>query len=201
MPSPPKTSDEAVVAAARRIVDKAGPDALSMLAVATAVGVRPASLYRRFENREALLDAVAAGALDDLRAALASSMDLPAMARAYRGWARRHPGLYALIYTGRAEKAELMARRAAAVAPVLDALAPFVPEEDRLAAARVLTAYLHGHVTMELQGAFKLGGDVDRAFDYGVVVITRALGSTSPRAVGQPRKRGQTLPGKPWHPI
>jgi AcrR family transcriptional regulator len=195
MPAPAKTSDAAIVEAARRLVDADGPDALSMLAVAEAVGVRAPSLYKRFPDRDALLDAVAALALDELRARLSGG--LAGMARAYRAWARRHPGLYALLYTRRAEGPELVARRAETVAPVLEALAPHVAPEERLPAARLLTAYLHGHVSMELLGAFRLGGDVDAAFEYGLARLTAALGAPSgPRRGGRSARRRAGAPGR-----
>jgi hypothetical protein len=34
-----------------------------------------------------------------------------------------------------------------------------------------LTSWLHGFVSMELAGAFRLGGDIDAAFDFGLTVL------------------------------
>jgi hypothetical protein len=50
-----------------------------------------------------------------------------------------------------------------------------VGEEAALEAARLLTAWATGFIQMELAGAFRLGGDVDRAFEYGLVRLRRAL--------------------------
>jgi hypothetical protein len=36
---------------------------------------------------------------------------------------------------------------------------------------------------MELAGAFRLGGDVDRAFDYGISRLTTAIGTARRRRV------------------
>jgi hypothetical protein len=54
-----------------------------------------------------------------------------------------------------------------------------VGDADALMAARMLVAWAQGFVSMELAGAFRLGGDVDAAFDYGLERLTASL---SPRA-------------------
>jgi len=188
VPALPKTSDAEVVRAARRLIERDGEAALSMQAVAAAVGVRAPSLYKRFATRDALLEAVAAQALDELRAALTAAartrspaLDLAAMARAYRAFARRSPRLYALVFTGQPpDAAEAQRVRAAAANPVLARLTALVDEERVLPAARLLTAFLHGFVSMELAGAFRLGGSVDDAFTFGVDTLLAAL--SPPRA-------------------
>jgi AcrR family transcriptional regulator len=181
--APAKTSDHDIVQAARRIVHELGTDALSMQAVADAVSVRAPSLYKRFANRDALLDAVALEQLADLGERLtrasrkrAGGSAITAMAKAYRDFAKRAPQLYKLLYTQRGEAPELVTARAAAVTPLLAALATHLDEpEEQLPAARMITAFLHGFVSMELEGAFKLGGDVSSAFDYSVGKLIAAL--------------------------
>ena len=182
MPAPAKTSDDDIVRAARRIVQRDGPDALSMQAVADAVGVRAPSLYKRFPHKDALLDAVARNAIAELRVKLVAverahdgQAALVKMAHAYRAFAKRWPGLYALLFTPREEAPDLVPARAEAVAPVLAVLATIVAAPDRLHAARLLTAYIHGFASMELAGAFRLGGDVQAAFDFGIETLVRAL--------------------------
>ena len=44
-----------------------------------------------------------------------------------------------------------------------------------LEAARTVVAWASGFVGMELAGAFRLGGDVDAAFDYGARRIAAAI--------------------------
>jgi hypothetical protein len=51
----------------------------------------------------------------------------------------------------------------------------------------MLTAFLHGFVSMENAGAFKLGGNVGQAFAFGLETLVASLGGTG-RA--QHKKRG-----------
>jgi hypothetical protein len=66
-------------------------------------------------------------------------------------------------------------RNARASAPLLDLTRRLVGPERALEAARLVTAFAHGFVSMELSGAFRLGGDVDEAYRYGVDVLVEAL--------------------------
>jgi AcrR family transcriptional regulator len=175
MPAAPKTSDDAIVQASRKLIEL-GADDFSMAAVAAAVGVRTPSLYKRFADREELIGRVRRDAYAMLGAALSAAgarrrgrARVRAMADAYRTFALAHPRLYSLLFAPeiRADAATHEARLAS-VAPALDALRELAGERHALDAARALTAFLHGYVTMLIAGAFKLGGDVDVAFEYGI---------------------------------
>jgi AcrR family transcriptional regulator len=186
VPAVAKTSDEAIVTAAKRIVETAGIEALSMQAVAEAVDVRPPSLYKRFTDREALVRSVQHRAFGDLRSVLERvPRDRPAaerlerMAHAYRAFARRHKRLYAAMFAGTmAFEGEDLSVRAAATAPLLECIRSLVRNDDVLPVARLFTAFAHGFVSMELAGAFRLGGDIDEAFSYGVNRLIASI--TSP---------------------
>ena len=144
MPAPAKTSDAEIVAAAKRIVERSGIEALSMQAVAEAVDVRPPSLYKRFADRDALVRTVQRLAFEDLRAAIERvPSGLPAierlsrMADAYRGFARKHRRLYSAMFYETAGRApEEAAMRTAAAEPLLRAVASVVGESASLPAAR-----------------------------------------------------------------
>ena len=65
--APPLSSDR-ILAAALEIADREGLDALSMRRLAQALDVWPMSVYRYFQDKDALLDAMAAGAAGRTRA-------------------------------------------------------------------------------------------------------------------------------------
>jgi AcrR family transcriptional regulator len=184
MPAPAKVTDAEVVAAARRLVERDGPAALSMQAVADEVGVRAPSLYKRFADRAALLSAVQQEVFAELGHKLEVTAARPgpqqalaAIAAAYRAFARARPHLYTLMFSPEVghDAAGDAARRQAAQ-PVISRLTDLVGRERALPTARVLTAFVHGFVSMELQGAFRLGGDVDDAFDLGLRLLLSSFG-------------------------
>ena len=197
MPSPPKTTDDEVVAAARKLVRRNGRDGFSMTDVAAAVGVRAPSLYGRFAHREALVAAVELTLWQDLGAALARAprhaqpiATLTELARAYRRFAKANAREYALMYDARARRSPEGTRaRADSLAPAMPAFSALVGEADALMAARVLTPFLHGFVSMELAGAFRLGAGIDDAFEHGVATILAGL-ERGARAVRRGRSTG-----------
>jgi len=202
MPSPPKTSDDAIVAAARKLVRAHGRDGFSLADVAGAVGIRAPSLYGRFADRSALVTAVELSLWRELGQALARAprrsdpvAALSELARAYRAFAKSNPREYALLFDARAEhSAAATEARTASMAPALPAFVALVGEAAALTAARVLTPFLHGFVTMELAGAFRLGGGIDAAFEHGVATILEGLvrGRRAPRRASQSKRKQRT---------
>jgi len=172
MPTRERTSTNEIITAGRELLEDGGPAGLTMQAVASRVGVRAPSLYKRFRDRDALVSAVAAAAVDDLGARLESvGSGLPRLADAYRAFAHEHPEAFRLIFTASAP-VEALDR---AAAPVLRAARELVGDDRALDAARLITAWATGFLQMELTGAFRLGGDVDEAFDYGLDALVRGL--------------------------
>ncbi|GAA2199915.1 TetR/AcrR family transcriptional regulator [Sinomonas flava] len=172
MAAPARITNDGAVKAAREILESSGPAGLTMQAVAARVGVRAPSLYKRFRDRDALLAAVAASCIDELTGRLETAApDLSRLATAYRSFAHEHPEAFRLIFTPSAPQ-EALQRSAA---PVIRAVAALVGEEHALDAARLVTAWATGFVQMELAGAFRLGGDVDEAFDYGLRRVVAVL--------------------------
>lgn len=182
MPTPARTSLPEIVEAGRALVETEGLDGLTMHAVANAVGVRAPSLYKHVASRGDLirhiLEAVLEELGDQLQAARTGdrNQDLPALARAMRDFALGNPGSYRAVFSSLPE-AWAPDREAFADAsrPVLEATEALVGETEALDAARLVTAWAHGFLSMELSGAFHLDGDVDQAFEYGLARLTRSL--------------------------
>ena len=171
------------MAAGRELLEAGGLDAVTMQAVAERVGVRAPSLYKRFADRGALIAAIGAAALEDLGGTLAPftrepepAAGLRGIASAFRAFAHRNPRAYELLFMnlppGSRPPTELNAR---ASAPLLQVSERLVGSERALEAARLVTAFAHGFVSMEITGAFRLGGDVDDAYGYGIDVLVDAL--------------------------
>ncbi|MFT4265375.1 MAG: WHG domain-containing protein [Nocardioides sp.] len=172
MPAPDRTSLAEIVAAGRRLLETGGPSRVTMQAVAGEVGVRAPSLYKRVRDREALLDLILAATAEDLAGALeATDGTFPELARAYRAFAHDQPEGFRLMLASQSDPATI----ARTSAPVLDAAEALVGAGEALEAARLLTAWTAGFITMELAGAFRLGGDVDEAFEFGLATLAAAL--------------------------
>lgn len=183
MPTPSRTSFESIIDAGRSLLESRGLDGLTMNAVASAVGVKTPSLYKHVASRGDLIRGIAESVIDDLTVALGSAprggdarQDVVSLANSIREFARGNPAGYGLIFSALPEEmrpdTDRLLRSSAAVLRTAGALAG---EDKKLEAARTLTAWAHGFVTMELAGAFRLGGDIDKAFDYGARRLADAL--------------------------
>jgi AcrR family transcriptional regulator len=176
MPTPARTSLEQIVKAGRDIVETDGIDGLTMPSVAARVGVRAPSLYKRLHGRNELLRLVANDAAAELTRDLESAADgkdarrdLASLASTFRRFAHANPGAYSLIFAPLPDDARADAGWSVrASAPVIDTTERLAGTDHALEAARTVVAWANGFIAMELAGAFRLGGDVDRAFDYGI---------------------------------
>lgn len=183
MPTPDRTSLPAIVAAGKHLLESHGLRAVTMQAVANRVGVRPPSLYKRVRNRDELIQLIAEAAASDLRGRLVSAdpgggaqARLRALAGALRSFAQARPAAYRLVFETGAESGELSRDVLEATsAPLFDAVSELTGPDHVLEAARTITAWATGFISMELNGQFHLGGNVDDAFDYGVARLTEAI--------------------------
>ncbi|WP_030489194.1 TetR/AcrR family transcriptional regulator [Micromonospora chokoriensis] len=183
MPTPDRTSLADIVTAARQILESEGLPRLTMQAVAERVGVRAPSLYKRVRNRDALIRLVTEATVHDLGEQLSAvtgsgdpRQDLAELARAFRTFAHAQPASYHLIFAnGPAETRPSLDALTLASTPALRVAADLAGPEHALAAARTLTAWANGFISMELAGAFNLGGDLDDAFEFGIDRLTVAL--------------------------
>jgi AcrR family transcriptional regulator len=186
-PAPARTSLDAILSAARSLLEEGGLDAVTMAAVGDRVGVRGPSLYKHVPNRAALIRAIAEAVTEDLARALRLAVagddpraDLRRATRAYRVFVRANPNGYGLLFGHLAPELQPDPASVAETGrPLVEAMARLVGPEQALPAARTVAAWAHGFVSMELAGAFRLGGDLDVAYEAGIATI---LAGVSERA-------------------
>ena len=173
MPYPTHITSEAVIAKARELIEAEGLDQLSLNRLATALHVRAPSLYRYFDGKNELLRAVNEMTNRALIAALDAAVapattpreQIMAMARAYRAFAHSFPATYQLLFAN--SSPDLRPDAGASerlVLPLQAIMASLSGEADSLAALRGILALAHGYVTLELNGQFRRGGDLDAMF-------------------------------------
>jgi len=183
MPAHAQTSTAAIVAAGRQLLEEHGMDALTMRHVADAVGVRTPSLYKRVRSRSDLFRLI----LDDVTDALATAADavagsgdpaadLRALLAAYRRFAHANPIAYTLMYAPQAVSGAT-ARSERSSATLLRLVTELAGRRHALPAARTIVAWANGFIMMELAGAFRLGGDLEQAWDFGLDRVLYAVRS------------------------
>lgn len=176
----PSSRREQIVAAARRLLEEDGPTALSMRNVAAEIGIRAPSLYEHVADKRALESAIIAAGLGEqaavLRTAVASDEDpLTAIGAAWRTWAHAHPHVYRLIYARNLDRSDpvVAAAEQEAAAPIWALCGG-----DKLT-ARVIWAFAHGTVQLELSDRFPPGADVAAIWERGLSALRALLPATT----------------------
>ena len=157
-----------IVATARTLLESEGPEAVTMRAIATELGIKAPSLYKHISNKAELEAALIGEGFAELAAAFedaATGADHPAQAfgATYRSWALQHPHLYQLM-TGGPLPRDLLppGLETRTAAPVMAAAGG---NHDR---ARAAWAFAHGMVALELANRFPPGADLGPAWQVGL---------------------------------
>jgi AcrR family transcriptional regulator len=155
---------EAVVAAAADVADQDGLAALTLTSLAARLGVRPPSLYAHVAGLPDLRRRLAARGARELASVVGRAVAgqagpdaLQSLAGAYRAYAHEHPGTYEALQ--RAPVAAGVDADAAQelIEVIFAALAGYhLPESVRVHAVRAVRSALHGFVTLEAGGGFRL---------------------------------------------
>lgn len=182
--------EAAVLRAAAELVDREGPDALSLARLAGTLGVRPPSLYNHVAGLEGVRRGLALMGLRELsrrleRAAVGrSGADaLEAMADAYRAFAKEHPGLYAAGLRAPAPGDAELGDVATEILTILHVVlaAWELDETAEVHAIRAFRSMLHGFVSLELAGAFAMPVDVEASYDGLLALLVSGLERQQPR--------------------
>jgi AcrR family transcriptional regulator len=179
-----------IVEAARAIAEREGWDAVTIRRLADEIEYSQPVLYSHFENRDAIVSAVAIEGFKEINVALREAAPgstgernaLENVAMAYLGFASRCPALYEAMFVlptdlrfGEAEtRPELRAGFEALAAVV----APFCVDVDT--ATETFWAALHGLAELERAGRIRPSASVER-----VRLVVEALVSSRTRSRGR----------------
>ena len=175
-PAPATERLEQIVDTARDLLEREGPEGLTMRRLAERLGIRAPSLYKHVADKdelEALLIARALreqgtethAAVDGLPRRGSRRVALTELARAYRAWALAHPHLYRLATEGPLPRERLPEGLEAWAAETVVRLAG---TEQK---ARAVWAFAHGMTILELDGRFPPGADLEAAWRSGVEAL------------------------------
>ena len=184
----PTLSTERIIACATEIADSEGLDAVSLSRVARELGSSQPALYRHIGSYPDLIRALGlrcrellADRLTDAAAGLAGDEAVSAMAGAWRGLVRDHPGLYAA--TDRypcAGDPELEAAVNRIVEILSMALLAYpLSDEQRIDVARTLRSSFHGFSHLETGDGHPLDQDLDVSFDVLIQLLCRGIASVT----------------------
>ncbi|MFZ3562351.1 TetR/AcrR family transcriptional regulator [Streptomyces sp. BH055] len=157
----------ACLRAARELLEEDGSAALSMRAVARRAGVSPTAPYRHFEDREALVSAVASEGYRELAEQLLAAHPSPVtpnelaeIAVAYVRFALDHPALFRAMFAEPCDPAneERVAATAAITDYVRDTVRRAVPGADPDTLWTPVWALVHGLAFLHLDGKFDAAG-------------------------------------------
>lgn len=174
------TTAERIRRAALRVLEKEGPQAVTMRRIARSVRITPMAIYHHFPNREALLRAVVDGEFGDFLHRFESQPRYSCAAEqiehaldAYTDYALTRPQIFDYLFGKPREDARLFpddfrARRSPTLNPLADAVANQMKdgalrEDDVWEVALDLWAHAHGYIALYRAGRFKLSAEEFKA--------------------------------------
>lgn len=198
-----------VVEEAEDLADEVGAANVTLAAVAERLGVKLPSIYKHVAGADALRQRMAARAKGELAAVLARATvgrsgeeAVLAMCRAYRGWARRHPGRYELtVHAPVPGDTQDEEATNAVLAVTDDILAGYhLGATDAVDAVRGLRAVVHGFLDLERSGGFGLPVGTERSFDRlvaGYCAVLSTWGQPGQPKAGEGERYRHGQPAQP----
>lgn len=175
-----------MVAAGAQLLDEVGPSGFSLAVLAERLDVRAPSLYKHTDGLPGLRRSIMlhgkrdlAEALGQAAVGLAGDDALRAVAHAYRRWALGHPGQYPATQLPPVVGDPDDERASGAVLTVIErTLSGYGLDGDDVAhSIRFLRSAVHGFLTLETTGGFRLPVDVDASYARLVESVIAGLGS------------------------
>jgi AcrR family transcriptional regulator len=170
------TTEQRIARIALGILEKQGPDAVSMRRIAGAAGITPMAIYHHFPNREALLRSVVDKEFEEFleiirMAPVKASMeaDIIHTMDAYIDYAFARPHIFDYVFSNQRPNArrypeDFRARQSPTLNPVADAIAKWMEsgdlkKDDVWEVAMQLWASAHGYIVLYRGGRFSLSQD------------------------------------------
>lgn len=177
-PVPRRLSPRAaqIVAAARRVLEEEGAEALTMRRLAEDLKIRAPSLYKHLDGKHAIEVAMIEVVFAELGGALHAAMEdegeggtaLRRVLGTYRRMSLAQPNLYRLATSGVLPREDLT--------PGLEEWAGecfFLVTGDP-SLAQALWSFAHGMVILEIDGRYPPGSDLDTTWAAGAAAFERA---------------------------
>lgn len=192
--------DEILAAAERILIETNDQSALSIRAIANAVGVTPPSIYLHFADRNDLVFAVCERHAENLERAMAEAAEgvddpwerIRRRGRAYLHWGLQNPEHYRILMMSRPDQTperfidERLADTAGLM-PVADDVAQAIasrqvaPGEEPLEMAKTLWMMIHGTVSLLISKPDFPFGEADDVYERLFELVHRGL---APRPSG-----------------
>jgi AcrR family transcriptional regulator len=164
---------ERIAATALHILERDGPDAVSMRRVATAVGVTPMAIYHYFPNREALLSSIVDNEFGALLQFITRTpkfrsleSEMTHIMDSYIDYAFARPHIFDYVFAKPRSDArrfphDFRARRSPTLNPIADTVARWmqrgdIKQDDVWETALQIWAHAHGYLMLQRAGRFDL---------------------------------------------
>jgi AcrR family transcriptional regulator len=162
-----------IVAAARRILEEEGSQALTMRRIADEMGIRAPSLYKHFSSKSTVEMALIEEALFDfgevahqvLHDSKSAETPIVILLAAYRRYCLSHSNLYRLCTSGSLDRDSLPAG--------LEEWAgnPWFVVTGDSSLAQALWSFAHGMLILEMDGRYPPGSDLDLTWQAGATAF------------------------------
>lgn len=157
-----------ILGAARALLEEEGADGLTMRSIGARLGIRAPALYKHFSDKGAIVVRLIEEGMretgDRMLAAMEGAEDpLAVLVLEHRAWALEHPGLYRLSFGE-----DLDRDRIDPAAETHAGMPIFLATGGDADLSRVVWAFVHGMIDLELLERFPDGTDVDAVWRLGL---------------------------------
>lgn len=194
-------TEQRIRSAALRLLEKKGPEAVTMRRLARSIGITPMAIYHHFATREDLLRAVVDREFGDFLE-LIGNRPIPGSAEeqfehaldAYLEYALSRPQIFDYVFSKPREDSrrypeDFRARRSPTLNPLADAVGKWMAEgvlekDDIWEVTLELWAHVHGYIALYRAGRFSLTPqDFKELVHRSMRRLYRGLGARDARGV------------------